>query len=88
MKSIESEQAKAAFAEAQKAFLGKTERLGLEGIDDVVVMIKGIREGRENRKILKNSLKVTMKNMLQLRLIGEMLWEKNNVDFFIGCVII
>lgn len=50
MKNIESEQVKTVLAEAQKAFWGEADRLGLEDIDDVVTMIKGFREEKASRK--------------------------------------
>jgi len=35
-----------AFQNAQNAFVGEAERLGLENVDDVVVMVKEVRASR------------------------------------------
>ncbi len=40
---------KLAFEEAQKAFEGEAERLGLKNIDDVVAMIKEIRAEKRGK---------------------------------------
>lgn len=42
--------AKIAFDEAQKAFSGEAERLGLKNVDDVVALIKEVREGRNSEE--------------------------------------
>ena len=39
--------AKLAFSEAQKAFAGEAERVGLKDMDDVVAMVKEIRAERK-----------------------------------------
>lgn len=42
--------AKLAFSEAQEAFSGEAERLGLESIDDVTAMINEVRAERNSKK--------------------------------------
>lgn len=42
--------AKLAFAEAQEAFSGEADRLGLKNIDDVSAMIDEVRAERKNKK--------------------------------------
>ena len=39
-----------AFENAQKAFEGEAERIGLADIDDVVALIKGVRAERRDRQ--------------------------------------
>ena len=39
-----------AFENVQRAFEGEAERLGLNGIDDVVALVKDVRTERRNRR--------------------------------------